>query len=478
MLRCILAGTMVFAVCSVNAQTINLRGKISNGSGAAVSGAIVTLAGQNLKDTTGSDGMYEIKQTTDVIVYQELQPEHKNFIVEKGALVFSLPEATPLKIELFDVKGNLLKREAMSNVPKGFYRFGIAQNVRAAKVLIIRVVIGNDAKTFRYLPLKNGSYVLNQVSSGTASTGGNRLLKIAAINDTIKVTADGYVEKSQAIVSYDQEMNITLEAEGNGFTGSAGCGKAVGNVNSTGTVSTVAGRGTYRIKFPANYDKDKPYRLIFAMHCMGASSQDIAGNNYRSDGAYNYYGLGSLATDAILIAPEGNSGGTWNPGSDEQFFSDLLEKLKNDFCIDTSRVFVCGFSFGAMYSYALSLAHPEQIRAVACYAPANWNFDPQPTNRHIPVAYYQTTGTGDDLCKWINNDSQKKGGKYCLLQHVEDNGCDANQEIKLATSGTHVTTEFKGCDEGYPVKFSSFNGGHTAGESWMPQETWEFFSQF
>jgi hypothetical protein len=121
---------------------------------------------------------------------------------------------------------------------------------------------------------------------------------------------------------------------------------------------------------------------------------------------------------------------------------------------------------------------------VATYAPANWNFY-QPTNRHIPVAYYQTTGTGDGTCSWINNDAQKLGGKYCLLQHAQDNGCDATAEIKLATSGTHVTTEYKGCKSGYPVKFSSHNGGHTAVASdpgsnvnWIENETWAFFKQF
>lgn len=326
--------------------------------------------------------------------------------------------------------------------------------------------------------MQRGTLVAGATGGQSDAWSGGRLAKLTAIDDTVKVAAKGFKEKTVAIVSYDRELDVKLDPEGNGSTGSAGCGKAVGNVGNSGTVSTVSGRGAYRIKFPANYDKDKPYRLIFAMHCMGASSQDIAGTTSRGDGAYFYYRLGSIATDAILIAPEGNGGGTWNPGSDEQFFSDLLKKLKTDYCIDTSRVFVCGFSFGAMYSYALSLKFPEQIRAVACYAPANWNFDPQPTNRHIPIAYYQTTGTTDDRCNWIFNDGQKKGGKYCLLQHVEDNGCDANQEIKLATSSTHVTTEFKGCKEGYPVKFSSFKGGHTAGESWMPQETWDFFKQF
>ncbi len=138
-----------------------------------------------------------------------------------------------------------------------------------------------------------------------------------------------------------------------------------------------------------------------------------------------------------------------------------------------------------MYSYALSLAFPKQLRAVACYAPANWNFDPQPTNNHVPLAYFQTTGTQDGLCSWVNNDSQKKGGKYCLLQHAEDNGCNTNITIQLATNGKHVVTEFEGCKDGYPVRFCSFQGGHQCNATdsgtnfdWIPVETWEFFKRF
>jgi hypothetical protein len=477
MLRHILAGTILFAVCMVNAQTINLRGKISNGSGAAVSGAVVTLVGQNLKDTTRADGMYEIKQTTDVIVYQELQPEHKNFIVEKGALVFSLPEATPLKIELFDVKGNLLKREAMSNVPKGFYRFGIAQNVRAAKVLIIRVVIGNDAKTFRYLPLKNGSYVINQITSNAAPAQENRLMKISAIDDTLKITAEGYKEKKQAIVSYDQEMNILLESDVTSpDTGrSLGCGKPLGAINKSGqyTIRSANANRTFRVRFPSNYDNTNPYRLIFGMHCMGASSADIDGKNARGDGAYDYYRLGPLATNTIFVAPEGNSGGTWGGQEHHTFFEDVLKCLKDTLCIDTTRVFSVGFSFGAMFTYSLSLNHQDQLRAVVCYAPYNgviW----LPTNTHKPLAYMQTTGMSDPTCPWERGG---QGGKYCAITHAQDNGCTDPTDIPTS-NGQYKVHDYKGCDEGYPVKVVTWGGAHTAGESWMPQMTWDFIKQF
>ncbi len=60
------------------------------------------------------------------------------------------------------------------------------------------------------------------------------------------------------------------------------------------------------------------------------------------------------------------------------------------------------------------------MRAVATYAPANWNIY-LPTNTLEPIAYYQTTGTGGTLCSWVNSNARKDGGKYYVLGHIEDN---------------------------------------------------------
>jgi poly(3-hydroxybutyrate) depolymerase len=159
----------------------------------------------------------------------------------------------------------------------------------------------------------------------------------------------------------------------------------------------------------------------------------------------------------------------------------MLKLFKAELCVDTTRVFSCGFSFGAMFSYSLSTNHQNVLRAVATYAPANYNIY-LPTDKKEPIAYYQTTGTSDGTCPWDNGG---RGGKYCLLNHIQSNGCTNPSTIPLATSGKHVSTEFTGCKDGYPVKFGSFQGGHSgtatdqgSNVNWIAQETWEFFMRF
>jgi hypothetical protein len=137
-----------------------------------------------------------------------------------------------------------------------------------------------------------------------------------------------------------------------------------------------------------------------------------------------------------------------------------------------------------MVTYSFSLDFQKDLRAVACYAPANWNIY-LPTNKHEPIAFYSTTGTDDGICKWINSDARKQGGKYCVLTHLEDNGLKKLPEIPIATNATHVTTEFKGLPKEYPVVFGSFVGGHTdymsdpgSSVNWISKETWDFFMRF
>lgn len=265
---------------------------------------------------------------------------------------------------------------------------------------------------------------------------------------------------------------------------SAGCGKELGDFKSGTYTMTSAGlTRQYTIDIPDNYDKNTPHRLIFAMHMMGGSMQTMVDNNY--------YGLKMYAREnnipIIFVAPQGYTDRSPWRGRDDKdhiFFADMLNLFKDKLSVDTSRIFCCGFSFGAMVTYSLSLNFQDDLRAVACYAPANWNIY-LPVNKRKPIAFYSTTGTEDGLCKWVNSDERKQGAKYCVLTHLEDNGLTELPEIPIATTPTHVTTEFKGLREEYPVVFGSFVGGHTdnvrdpgSDVNWIAKETWDFFMRF
>jgi poly(3-hydroxybutyrate) depolymerase len=270
----------------------------------------------------------------------------------------------------------------------------------------------------------------------------------------------------------------------NAPTPSAGQGKELGDFRSgTYTIESAGLTRQYTIDIPKDYDKNKTYLLIFAMHMMGGSMQTMVDQNF--------YGLKTYAerdgVPVIFVAPQGYTDSSPWRGRDDKdhvFFADMLELFKDKLSIDTSRIFCCGFSFGAMITYSLSLNFQKDLRAVACYAPANWNIY-LPENKKEPLAFYSTTGTEDGLCKFVNSDELKQGGKYCVLTHLENNGLTQLPEVPVATTPTHVTTEFEGLPEEYPVLFGSFVGGHTenvkdpgSDVNWIAKETWDFFMRF
>lgn len=484
MLKKVFVSLIGMVILSVNAQTVNLQGVVSNSKGEPIANAIVTAVKLKMSDTTGADGRFSFASTSTRKVLSILPPS-TNISLKNNVLQFALSTPSPMKVQIFNLKGSLLRQEMKQNAATGTYSLDLSNFYQSANVLLVKAAIGNSEETFRCMPLSDGGYALHRSNIVTTNSNSQRFTAVDEVVDTLIVTATGYRTKSVAITSLsDQDIKITLKAndEKNDPTPSCGCGKELGTINRSGRYNiTSAGRNrSYIIDIPSNYNKDTPYRLIFGMHCMGGSADKVAGN---SDQSANFYGVKTQANKdgipCIYVAPQGNDNGTWGGDYEHTFFSDMLNLFKENLCIDTSRVFSIGFSFGAMYTYSLSLSFQNELRAVGCNAPANYNIW-LPTNKKLPLAYIQTTGTRDGTCPF---DQGGRGGKYCLLGHAEDNGCNTNTEIKLANSGTPVITEFEGCEEGYPVRFMSHNGEHWCnvnqqGSDMVAVEFWNFFKRF
>ncbi len=257
----------------------------------------------------------------------------------------------------------------------------------------------------------------------------------------------------------------------------------------------------YIIDIPANYDPTHPYRLIFSWHqAYGSDTGNANGLHPANDGPnfnaknYAYFGLLREATaanqPAIFVAPGGIGNLPWDYNRDVVLFDDLLALVEANLCIDDSRVFTTGFSFGAMMSYALTLGRPSKLRGAVAMAAANYNFT-QPTNAHVAIAYMGATGMSDGTCPWGND---TMGGKACVLQHAKDNGCTipSGNNIPTTTAGSkkYLCYDFEGCKAGYPVKVCTFDGPHTPSsvddgtstgddglKAFIPPLAWKFISQ-
>lgn len=276
-----------------------------------------------------------------------------------------------------------------------------------------------------------------------------------------------------------------------GPVGSMGCGQMGTLSSGVNQIRSSNLDREYTLDIPDNYDDKQPYRLIFTWHWINASDEAVATGQVSNGGAsWAYYGLKKKAQDAgepaIFVAPQSRNG-RWDE-LDHVLFEDILAAVEANLCIDTDRVFSTGFSFGGMQTYSLSTSHQSQLRAVSALSPANFNIY-LPTNTHEPIAYMSATGMSDTLTPWDGGNN--RGARYAALGHAEDNGCTIPDEIPTANVGSksHVCYDFEGCDEGYPVKVCTFDGGHIAAHAdggtgdngtttWESTVTWEFFSQF
>jgi hypothetical protein len=261
----------------------------------------------------------------------------------------------------------------------------------------------------------------------------------------------------------------------------------------------------YIIDVPSDYDPKLPYRLIFSWHqAYGSNTGNAIGQTPAFPGPnfdaknYAYFGLHREATaakqPAIFVAPGGIGDLPWDFNRDVALFDALLELISANLCIDESRVFATGFSYGAMMSYSLSITRQEKLRGVVAMAPANFNLPGQPVDMNgPPIAYMGTTGMSDTRCPWVNNEAKKEGGKYCALQHAEDNGCTIPGDIQTVMSGSkkYLCYDFEGCQAGYPVKVCTFDGAHTPAsvndgtsntddglKAFAPPLAWKFIAQF
>jgi poly(3-hydroxybutyrate) depolymerase len=265
---------------------------------------------------------------------------------------------------------------------------------------------------------------------------------------------------------------------GSGDVGrSAGCGKTRTLTNGRKTIQS-GGNREYILRVPDNYDNNKPYRLIMAYHWMNGNATQVAegGNGGSTDDPY--YGLWDLAENStIFVAPEGLNAGWANSGGQDVTLTDaILEQIENDLCIDTTRIFATGFSYGAGMSYALACARADVFRGVVLYAGAQLSGC---DGGNTPIAYMHVHGVGDSVL----NISQ---GRQLRDHYVTVNGCTAQNPPEPAkNSGTHICTSYQGCSEGHPLRWCAHGGDHNPTEkdsgqskSWVPGEAWEFISQF
>jgi poly(3-hydroxybutyrate) depolymerase len=255
---------------------------------------------------------------------------------------------------------------------------------------------------------------------------------------------------------------------------SDGCGAPKTLPNGTIDIDFGGASRKYILRVPEGYDQDHPHRLVFAFAESGASAMSVASRNY--------FTLATLDSEGtIFVAPDAaNGAGSWSK-ADVELTDAILEQLQDDLCIDKTRIFATGFSFGGAMSLALACARADVFRGVAFFSGADLTGScTEPLTK--PIAYYASQASGDSSGPPAPTSGRVKQAEFAAV-----NGCTPEPTATTfpAAGQPHTCTEYKGCSAGHPTKYCVFDGPHGwepkdpgQATSWNAPEAWKFITQF
>lgn len=503
------------ATLGTTAFAYTITGTVGNEAGNPLSGVTVTLVKENKATVTDVYGQYTITEETGPAALRAVASAPSFVSLNSGVLSYRQSGSAPVQVRTFDAMGN----QVFSKTLYGSGDLDLRTGIRAKGNYFAKVTMGSVRQDFRFFA--DGKTVRQHSSESVV------LMKSAQVGETLRFEAEGYKTRVVPLGTLDTMVNLNLErasnaqtrtfgyAMGNAPTPSRGCGRTSA-LTETGsnpnakkyTMRSADLNRAFWLTLPQNYNNNKPYKILFAMHCMGSNGEEFSYfPSPNQDHPSPYYGQQDLDTENnyIFVSPEGDTDGMpWrmNDDKDHVFFSEMLTLLEDNYCIDTSRVFVTGFSFGSMVTNSLAWEFQERIRAVAVYAVAAFNiYLPTGENKkNLPIAWMDVHGKNDDRCPYrTTNEYPPRPGAIDsalveILRHngpVDENGnftdvSNEKPEEYNGWGGGHVCYDFKTVDPRFPVKFCSWNGGHqwTAYDngdwqnSWVPQMVHEFFEQF
>jgi poly(3-hydroxybutyrate) depolymerase len=224
----------------------------------------------------------------------------------------------------------------------------------------------------------------------------------------------------------------------------------------------------YIVNYPTPYDPNRPYRVLFIHHGRGGNAEQ---NITRNGG---WYGVGPLSGGStIFVSPQGlTSAGTgdaggqtgWpnTSGQDVAFLRALVEQINNTFCVDRTRIFTTGMSYGGNFSNTLGCQMGDVFRAIVPFS--GWG--PQGTNCVGKIAALITHGTADttiDIAQGRASRDHWLAANHCTMT--------------TAPYDPSPCVVYQGCDVGYPVGYCEHTGGHIL-PTFSGPAIWNFISQF
>ena len=247
----------------------SLEGWVKDSLGMPVVGANVALLAKGVSSMTDDLGFFSISEP---LAISGILAVEKSWSVQNGALFIDAGNSKKVRVELFDLMGHEILSQS------GYAQLQIPlQNLPSRGVFIAKVQTSSSTGYFRFSPGLNG-----KGTWGETVESSNRLLFKMNTMDTLRVVASDYDTLNVPLETLDTTVHLVLKkipseehfefgwAKGNAPVPTRGCGHEL-TIPKTGSFEFQWSQGTrtIRVDIPDDYDNQKPYRLVFGMHCMG-----------------------------------------------------------------------------------------------------------------------------------------------------------------------------------------------------------------
>lgn len=239
---------------------------------------------------------------------------------------------------------------------------------------------------------------------------------------------------------------------------------------------------TFLVHWPHGKQKVTGLPVVLVLHGGGGNAEGMA--------RISRFNQGADRAGFLVVYPNGTGRLserflTWNSGNccgyalqnkidDVAFLDALIEKLKVDYRIDASRIYVTGLSNGAMMTYRLGCELSEKLAGIAPVAGA-MNIDCHPT-RPLPMMIVH--GKEDRHVPYSGGISRRQVPRLLRTDQsvlsavsfwVKANGCSSSATIER--DGSVIRETYRDCKENSDVAvYMLEHEGHTwpGGVKWAP----------
>lgn len=190
----------------------------------------------------------------------------------------------------------------------------------------------------------------------------------------------------------------------------------------------------------------------------------------------------------VMVYPDAiNSWWDVYGNSDLKFIEKIIDHMSDKYLIDTNRVYVTGFSLGAMMTYQCAEHLSDKIAAFGPVSGVRFDNRAPAATRHIPIIH--THGTADDVFKWEGDPGHQAGGYPYIPDYVkkwvEFDGLNPIPAVTDPYYGNASLTVWHDDDSSIEVALLAVKGcghWHSEGSDWgnvsTSREIWNFVKRY